>query len=50
MLLTCPFHTFSEVNNSMVKIIDELCNNDSKLDRLTDYITKKYIEVTLCLY
>jgi len=31
----------NEINNSMEKMIDVLCDHDSKLEQLTDYINKK---------
>ena len=34
----------NKVNNCMKKIIDELSNYDSKLEKLTNYIINNYIE------
>ncbi len=39
-----PLVPSDEVNNCTEKVIDELCNYDSKLDRVTDYVLKNYIE------
>ena len=33
-----------EINHCTKQIIDELCNVDSKFDKLTDYILNNYIE------
>ena len=33
-----------EINHCMEQISDELCNVDSKFDKLTDYILNNYIE------
>ena len=33
-----------EINHCMKQIIDELCNVDSKFDKLTDSILNNYIE------
>ena len=43
----------NEINNSMEKIIDELCDVNSKLDKLTDYIINNYINdgrFLLCMW
>ena len=33
-----------KINHCMERIIDELCNVDSRFDQLTDYILNNYIE------
>ncbi|CAF1545159.1 unnamed protein product [Rotaria sordida] len=43
-IIALPLIPPKEVNNSMEKIIDELCDCDSKLNKLTDYVIKNYIE------
>ncbi len=43
-IIALPLVPPNEVNNCMERIIDELSNCDSKLDRLTDYVIKNYIE------
>ncbi|CAF4328575.1 unnamed protein product [Rotaria sp. Silwood2] len=43
-IIALPLIPTNEINNSMEKIIDELCNYDSKLDKLTDYVIKNYVE------
>ncbi|CAF3764873.1 unnamed protein product [Rotaria magnacalcarata] len=43
-IIALPLIPPNEVNNCMEKIIDELCNYDTKFEKLTDYVIKKYIE------
>ena len=39
-IIALPLIPPTEINHSMEKIIDELCNYDSKLEKLTDYVIK----------
>ncbi|CAF1341983.1 unnamed protein product [Rotaria sordida] len=43
-IIALPLIPPAEIDNSMEKIIDELCNYDSKLDKLTDYVIKNDVE------
>lgn len=43
-IIALPLVPPKEVDNCMEKIIDELCNYDSKLEKITDYVIKNYIE------
>ncbi|CAF3864671.1 unnamed protein product [Rotaria sordida] len=43
-IIALPLIPPTEIDNSMEKIIDELCNYDSELDKLTNYVIKNYVE------
>ena len=43
-IISLPMVPKYEINHCMERVIDELCNVDSKLDKLTDYILNNYIE------
>ncbi|CAF3431675.1 unnamed protein product [Rotaria sp. Silwood2] len=43
-IISVPLIPPNEINNSMEKIIDELCDVNSKFDKLTDYIINNYID------
>ena len=43
-IIALPLVPPYEVDNCMEKIMGELCNYDSKLDKLIDYVVKNYIE------
>ncbi|CAF1470592.1 unnamed protein product, partial [Rotaria sordida] len=43
-IIALPLILPNEINNCMENIIDELCNYDSELEKLTNYVIKNYIE------
>ncbi|CAF4462529.1 unnamed protein product, partial [Didymodactylos carnosus] len=43
-IISLPLVLKDQINHCMEVIIDELCNADSKFDKLTDYILNNYIE------
>ena len=43
-IISLPMVPKDEINHCMERIIDELCNVDSKFDKLTNYILNNYIE------
>ena len=43
-IISLPMVPQDAINHCMEKIIDELCNVDSKIDKLTDYILNNFIE------
>ena len=45
-ITSLPMVPKDEINHCMERIIDELCNVDSKFDKLTDYVLNNYIEDT----
>ena len=52
-IISLPLIPSNEINNSMEKIIDELCHVNSKFDKLTDYIINNYIDdgrFPLCMW
>ena len=51
-IISLPLISPNEINNSMEKIIDELCDVNFKFDKLTDYIINNYINdgrFSLCM-
>ena len=52
-IISLPLIPLNEINNSMEKIIDELCDVNSKFDKLTNYIINNYIDdgrFPLCMW
>ena len=52
-IISLPLIPPNEINNSMEKIIDELCDVNSKFYKLTDYIINNYIDdgrFPLCMW
>ncbi|CAF1503828.1 unnamed protein product [Didymodactylos carnosus] len=43
-IISLPLVPKDQINHCMEVIIDELCNADSKFDKLTDYILNNYTE------
>ncbi|CAF1538925.1 unnamed protein product, partial [Didymodactylos carnosus] len=43
-IISLPLVSRVQINHCMEVIIDELCNTDSKFDKLTDYILNNYTE------